>query len=355
MEFQNGIKLLAEKIQSFKENTKTEEATKTAFVIPFLRLLGYDDTNPTEVVPEYNADFGNRNLDKVDYAVFYNSQPIMIIECKHWGVNLNAHDYQLFKYFNASKSRFGILTNGIRYKFFTDLVEPNKMDEEPFLEFDFENIKEQAINELRKFHKSAFDVTNILDSANELKYSAKIRSIIEKELSDPSEEFVKFIGNQIYEGRLVKKLIDQFTPMVKKTANQTIKEMVNERLQTALKKEEQVKPEEELVTENSSPTITITEEELEGFLIVKSILRTKCESTKIQYNDNQNYFTIYYERPRQIICRLYFNREKKYIGLVKDRKEERKQIVILDDIFTHSDKLIEILSSYLKATNLKTS
>jgi len=345
MEFQNSIKSLAEKIQSFKENTKTEEATKTAFILPFLRLLGYDDSNPTEVIPEFTADFGNKKHEKVDYAIFQDGKPTMIIECKHWAENLNVHNSQLFRYFNATQTRFGLLTNGIVYRFYTDLVETNKMDQEPFLEFDFENIKENVINELRKFQKETFDIKKIVDSASELKYSALIRSILEKELSDPTEDFVKFFGKQIYSGKLTAKIIEQFTTIVKKATNQAIKEIVSDRLQSALKKEEETAI--ETVENVEDNLIETTEEELEGFMIVKSIIRIKGEISKIQYKDNQNYFAIYYNKQTQPICRLHFNRAQKYIGLIdENKKEDRVPIESLDDIYSHSDRLLETIERY---------
>lgn len=347
MDFPNDIKLLAEKIQSFKPNTKTEEATKTAFIIPFLRLLGYDDTNPTEVIPEFTADFGDSKANKVDYAIYKDGSPIMVIECKYWKDNLEIHDPQLCKYFNATQAKFGILTNGIRYKFFTDIDEINKMDKEPFLEFDFENIKEATINELLKFHKSSFDVDKVLNSASDLKNLAKLRIVLEKELSDPSEEFVKFLGKQVCEKNFTKKQIESFTPLVKKTTNLTIKELVNERLQAALKKEEEVVvAADEDISENESPLIVTTEEELEGFVIVKSILRSLTDVAKIQYKDNQNYFAIYFEKQNKPICRLHFNRAQKYLGVIKidksnNKEEERIPIDNLDDIFKYSDRLMD--------------
>ncbi len=347
MDFQGNIKLLAEKIQSFKPNTKTEEATKTAFVIPFLRLLGFDDSNPTEVIPEYTADFGNKKFEKVDYGIFLNGIPIMIIECKHWTENLDVHSSQLFRYFNATQTRFGILTNGIRYQFFTDLDETNKMDKEPFLEFDFENIKENIVSELLKFQKSSFDLDKILDSASELKYLALIRIVLEKELSEPSEDFVRFIYKKLkLDKNLTAKMLEQFSLIVKKATNQTIKEMVNDRLQSALKKEEEnniviAEKEEESLIET-------TEEEIEGFLVVKSIIRTKSDVKKIQYKDNQNYFAIYYDKQTQPICRLHFNRAQKYIGLIDENKKEDKiAIEVLDDIYNYSDRLIETVNRYV--------
>ena len=168
MEFKEQIKQLGDKVSKLKDQVKTEEATKSAFIVPFIRLLGYDDSNPTEVEPEFVTDYGAKNVEKVDYAILKEGQPILIIECKHLLENLDKHYTQLHKYFHLTKARFAILTNGIQYNFYTDLDAANKMDEKPFLSFDITNIKEMQIKELAKFHKSGFDIGAILNTASEL-------------------------------------------------------------------------------------------------------------------------------------------------------------------------------------------
>ena len=150
MEFQNKVKGLAERVANLKENIQTEEATKNAFIMPFIQILGYDVFNPMEVIPEFTADIGIKKGEKVDYAILQDGNPIILVECKHWKENLDVHSSQLHRYFHATKARFGLLTNGLKYRFYTDLEQKNVMDTEAFLEFDIENIKENVINELKK-------------------------------------------------------------------------------------------------------------------------------------------------------------------------------------------------------------
>ena len=168
MELQNKLKSLAEKVLKLQGQIDTEESTKHAFVLPFINLLGYDTFDPTEVVPEFTADLGLKKGEKVDYAIFQNGVPIIIIECKKWREKLNAHNSQLFRYFHTTKTRFALLTNGIDYQFYTDLEATNKMDERPFLEFNISQLKESSINEIAKFHKSNFDVEEIVDNASSM-------------------------------------------------------------------------------------------------------------------------------------------------------------------------------------------
>ncbi len=347
MDFQTNLKTFTERVQNLKPNLQTEEATKNGLIMPFIQLLGYDVFNPMEVIPEYIADIGTKKGEKVDYAILQDNQPIMIIECKHWKENLNVHNSQLHRYFHVSKARFGLLTNGAEYRFYTDLEEANKMDSEPFLVVDFENLKDNEVNELRKFQKSNFDIDKIIDSASELKYSSAIKEILERELNEPSEEFVRFFGKQFYSGKLTAKVLEQLTSIVKKATNQSIKEIVNDRLHAALKKEEEV-IEADKDEEEESKIIT-TEEEIEGYHIVRSIIRTQIEAHRIVFRDTQSYFGILVDdNNRKPVCRLHLNGHRKYIGLFDEaKKEERIHIESLDDIYKYSDKLIETVLRHM--------
>ena len=170
MDFKDEIKQFGDRVEKLKAQISTEEATKNAFIMPFIKALGYDVFDPLEVVPEYVADIGIKKGEKVDYAILKDGHPTILVECKHWGENLDVHNSQLFRYFHTTKAKFGLLSNGIVYRFYTDLVEKNKMDEKPFLEFNVTDIKDNQIEELKKFHKSYFDVDNIVNTASELKY-----------------------------------------------------------------------------------------------------------------------------------------------------------------------------------------
>jgi hypothetical protein len=279
MDFKDQIKQLGERVVRLKDQIQTEEATKNAFIMPFIQALGYDVFNPLEVVPEFTADIGIKKGEKVDYAIMKEGQPIILIECKWWGENLDVHNSQLFRYFHTTKSKFGLLTNGIQFRFYTDLIETNKMDEKPFLEFDFTNMKEQVVFELKKFHKSYFDLNSIVSSASELKYSNEIKGILSKEINEPTPNFVKFFVSQVYAGKATEKVMAQFTEIVKRSLNQFISDIISDRLKAALEKEniqdvEQIKLAEALAKEEDNKIVT-TEIEMEGFLVVKSILR-KC-------------------------------------------------------------------------------
>ena len=347
MELINQLKTLSEKIINLKEQIKTEEATKTAFVLPFINFLGYDIFNPTEVVPEFTADIGLKKGEKVDYAIIENKHPILIIECKHWKENLDIHNSQLFRYFHASKSRFALLTNGILYRFYTDLDASNKMDDKPFLEFNITQLKESTISEISKFHKSSFDVTKIVNNASSLKYTEEIKKIFNKQLSEPEVDYIRFFTTKVYNGRITEKVVEQFKELVAKAVNQFISEKVNDRLQNALNKEvEHQTIENEDIQEEVK--IVTTEEELEGYRIVVAILRRKLKVNRIVYRDTQSYFGILLDdNNRKPLCRLHLNGGKKYIGLFNSEKEEtKKQIETIDDIYQFEESLLRTIAYY---------
>ncbi|MGL2965874.1 type I restriction endonuclease [Flavobacterium sp. XGLA_31] len=348
MELQLQLKALADKINQLKDKIETEESTKHAFVLPFINLLGYDTFNPTEVVPEYTADLGLKKGEKVDYAIVENGEPILIIECKNWKENLSVHGSQLFRYFHVSKTRFALLTNGIVYQFFTDLDEKNKMDQKPFLEFDITNLKDNSINEIAKFHKSNFDVNNIVTNASSLKYIQEIRKQIENELDTPSVEFIKFFANKVYAGRLTEKVMEEFRELVSKGFNQFINEKINDRLKSALTKETQKQQADQIDPIEEGTKVLTTEEEMEGYRVVVAILRRKLQVSRIVYRDTQSYFGILLDdNNRKPLCRLHFNGGKKYLGLFNDNKTEKRQAIeTVDDIYRFETELLETVKFY---------
>lgn len=278
MDFKDQIKLLGDRVSKLKHQIATEEATKNAFIMPFLQALGYDVFNPLEVVPEFISDIGIKKGEKIDYAIFKDGKPTILIECKHWNQNLNLHDGQLLRYFHVSKAKFGILTNGIIYRFYSDLVEPNKMDEKPFLEFIINEIKDNQIDELKKFHKAVFDAESIVNTASELKITNELKNLFQQELASPSPEFVKYFARQVYPSVITAKVLEQFTNLTKKSIQQHISDLITDRLKTALTKEdEETKKQEAIQAEQKAKgeevKVVTTVEELEGFMIVKTILR----------------------------------------------------------------------------------
>lgn len=355
MDFKDQIKILGDRVIRLKDQIQTEEATKNAFIMPFIQALGYDVFNPLEVVPEFVSDIGIKKGEKIDYAIFINGKPSILIECKHWAQNLDLHDGQLLRYFHTSKAKFGLLTNGIVYRFYSDLVEPNKMDEKPFLDINITEIKENQVEELKKFHKSYFDPESIVNTASELKYTNELKQLLHTELNNPSPEFVKLLAKQVYPSVITAKVLEQFTNLTKKSVQQYISDLITERLKTALTKEDEAAKEQDNKPSTQSAVepenkIETTVEEMEAFMIIKSILRQKIDIKRISYRDAQNYFSVILDdNNRRIVCRLYLNGNKKYfVTLNEERKEVKNEIKSLDDLFNFTDQLLAIVATIEK-------
>ena len=235
MEFEEKMKEFVERIKKLQNSINTEEATKTSLIMPFFSLLGYDVFNPNEFTPEYTADVGIKKGEKVDYAITLNNVVTILIEAKSVNENLQKHDSQLFRYFGTTTAKLAILTNGIIYKFYTDLEETNKMDSTPFLEINLLDLKETDINEIKKFCKENFDINTVINAASNLKYESSIKKILTEEFSNPSDDFIKLILNRgIYDGVKTQNVIDKYKPIVKKSITHHINSLINQRLQNAL-------------------------------------------------------------------------------------------------------------------------
>ena len=352
MDFKDYCKQLAERVSNLKEQILTEEATKNAFIMPFIQMLGYDVFNPLEVIPELDCDLVKKKGEKIDYAIMKDGEPIMLIECKHWKQALSLHDNQLKRYFVASKARFGVITNGIVYRFYTDLIKPNIMDDAPFLEINMEALKESHIEELKKFHKSYFDVDNILSTASELKYMSELKNTIKAEFSNPSPELVRLFTKRVYDGVVNQKVLDQFTDLVKRSLANHINDVMSERLNVAIKTTEEpaapVQEQTEIEAEPVSKIVT-TDEELEAFYIVKAVLRSVIPAERITYRDAQSYFAVFVDdNNRKPVCRLYFNKTANWIGIFDaDKNEVKHKFDTLDEIYNHQEDLRTAIQKYL--------
>ena len=361
MDFIEELRNLSTNIAKQIENAEqidrniTEEATKHAFVIPFIKILGYNPYNLTEVVPEFTADLGTKQGEKVDYAIFKDDKVIMLIECKKYGADLSdAHTSQLYRYFSVVHARIAVLTDGVIYRFYTDLEETNIMDSKPFLEFNMFDIQEPLVNELKRFTKPTFDLDAALTAASDLKYTKEIKQTMMEQLEAPSEDFVRFFLSFVYSGVKTQTVVQQFTGIVKRALNQFLNEQINQRLQSAISKgevaEESVEIEvpDESIEEELDPRIVTTEEELEGFYTVKSIVREVVAADRIVHRDTQSYMSVLIDDNRlKPICRLYFNTAKKYLSLLNEkRKYERIEIEGIDDIYKYAEQLKATASHY---------
>ena len=323
--------------------------------MPFIQALGYNVFDPLELTPELISDIGTKKGEKVDYAILMEGKPIILFECKKCGGDLNInHASQLFRYFHVTEARFGVLTNGIVYRFFTDLEHPNKMDEKPFFEFNILDLKEQDVEELKKFTKLAFDLETILTTANELKYTRAIQNVLSDWMTSPSEDFVRLVSAEFLAGKRFTPVIkDQFAQITKRAFQQLIGDRINERLKVAMSPEVNLEIKEQAIHEATEPDalqIITSPEEIEGFYIIRAVLRDVIPSRRITMRDAQSYCAILLDdNNRKPICRLRFNNTSKLgLGLFNGKDEEKVQLTDIDDIYKYAGKLKETVLRYMQ-------
>nr|WP_202129562.1 type I restriction endonuclease [Rathayibacter rathayi] len=362
VEFTERLIALATKVHQQRENIQTEEATKNAFIMPFIStILGYDVFNPLEVVPEFIADVGVKKGEKIDYAIVHNGAVQMLIECKKSAEPLRLeHASQLFRYFAVTSARIAVLTNGEQYHFYTDLDAPNRMDAKPFLVLDLTDIDETLIPELTKLTKEVFDLDSIISAAGELKYIGQLKRELGTQFTAPSDEWIKFFTTRVYEGSYTQKVREQFSALVSKASKQFLNEQVNERLKTALgapnfpgteaiaaeqSLTSQAVVEEELEEQSDLET---TLEELEGFQIIKAIACSEVKVNRIAQRDAKSYFAVILDdNNRKPVARLHFNRKQKYLGTFDAEKNEtRHPIASLDEIYSYAEIIRESVRTH---------
>lgn len=373
MELAERAQALALKIRKHKAGIETEEATKNAFVMPFIgNVLGYDVFDPLEVIPEFTADVGLKKGEKIDYAIAHDGQVQVLVEVKKVGDPLRIeHASQLFRYFAVTNARIAILTNGETYQFYTDLDAPNRMDDKPFLIIDFSDIDETLLPELAKLAKDSFDLESVISAAGELKYIGQLKRVLAAQFKQPEDDWIRLLTTRVYEGSFTQRVREQFIPLVSKAMQQFLNEQVNERLKNALGGPDSyvsvtsgATTSEQAVdstTDSSATTATqsttadgrddvlTSEEEIEGYRIVRAIVCSEVSAARVVCRDTKTYFGVLLDdNNRKPIVRLWFNRSKKYVGIFDEHKvETRIPITAVEDIYQHADHLRKTVSRYL--------
>ncbi len=357
MDFIDILKQFASQAIKKKDQLQTEEATKMALIMPFFsQVLGYDVFNPDEFTPEFVADVGIKRGEKVDYAININGKPTILVEAKKCGENLEKHDSQLFRYFGTTEARFAILTNGIVYRFYTDLNEANKMDLEPFFEINLENIKESQVPHLKRFTKASFDAEEMFDFASNLRFTTSFKQNFAALLKDPTDEFVRFMLTDVYQGVKTQAVVERFRPLIKSALNGYVNEIINERIASALtveeeKEEKHEEPEQVDVSEQPEEAeksgIVTTEEEIESYYIICAILGELIEIERIVAKDTRSYYAILIDgMPTKWICRLRLEGTKRNISFRS--RDERISVETPKDIYKYKDELKASLAMVLK-------
>ncbi|WP_234799440.1 type I restriction endonuclease [Borreliella afzelii] len=167
--FIKSIKAVSRKIQNNKDLIENEAQTRQNLIDPFLDAMGYDHTDLSIVKVEDKADIPKLNgLKKVDYIIYptkKDEEPTILIEAKYHNSKEKLGNYlkQLKPYFENIRSQekrveFGVLTDGIEYRFYSDLDKDNLLDNEPFMVINLEKLTTKDFEYLKKFSRNSLNI-----------------------------------------------------------------------------------------------------------------------------------------------------------------------------------------------------
>lgn len=253
----------------------------------------------------------------------------MIVEVKAINSDLNTkHINQLFRYFTVTKARFGVLTNGIIYRFYSDLEEPNKMDLNPFLEINLLDIKEDAIAELSKFKKANFDIKGILNSASELKYTSLIKNAIAEQFKNPSDQFVKsLLTKDIYTGVKTQAVVDKFREIAIVAMNEYMNDLINEKIKNAISPQISAKE----LEQSDIKEYDFLPEELETLDYVRNMLN--LSQTDVVYKKTSRYAYMHLpDSTNKWVCRVAARTNNKLLTLHKFEKHNFETEYYYDEV-----------------------
>lgn len=332
---------LGKRVRDHREVLLTEEAAKNALVMPFLQALGYDVFNPAEVVPEYTCDVGTKKGEKVDYAICDGGRVRMLVECKPASVELSvANASQLFRYFSVTEARLAVLTNGVTYKFFSDIDAANRMDEKPFFTCQIDSLRKQDVATLERFTRASFDIEQIVKEAGALKLQSLVYKELERELANPSEDFVRLVAAKVHSGHITAAVRETYRAAIVSASGALVRNLVNARLTSALSVSNPPEP-----TAEAAPTeaeIETTEEEIAGFNIVRAIAAKRVDPRRIVTRDQKSYCAILLDdNNRKSVARLHFNSATaRYLGMFTGKDETRHPVTDPIDIYKHADAIL---------------
>lgn len=291
-----------EHIKKMGAHCTTEETTKQALILPLLDILGFSSYDPTKVRAEYAADFvGSKSGERVDYALFCDQRPVIFIEAKAYTEKLDNHCPQLSRYYNASPDvSFAIITNGREWRFFTDLVRSNVMDEAPFMTINFEELDLDIVSKLEHFHHDKFQPESLRAIAEENIYLTACSSAIRTMLKEVDHDFVRYVGQRAgIDKMFTVKFLDELQPIVKRSVARAISGVVATILE-APKEEcsEDLHDEEDIVTDPNAPEvdpdnprIITTSEERKMLALCQELL----PDHEITGKDTESYYNVLYQ------------------------------------------------------------
>lgn len=349
-DFQEVFMTLTAKAAQYKGKTLTEEATKHFLILPFIAALGYDIFDIAEVMPEFTADIGIRQKERIDYAILKDGKPIILIECKPVSSNLTVqNEGQLFRYFQTCDARFAVLTNGMQYKFYTDSEKNNVMDTTPFFELDLNNSDISSLSILESFRKEKFNMENLLGQAKNLKHITLAREVVSKELQVPSNEMIHLIASKMYPNtRFTERFKKELSPIICSAFSSTINSRIRAALDTTL--DTVGSNEEDNFNSIQKKEIITTQDEYDAFYTIRGICVELIAPERVVMRDAKSYCAVLFDdNNRMPIARLYFNNlNKLMLGIFRKKNEEKVIISNIREIYMYKDDFLQTVRKYLK-------
>lgn len=337
--FISRLKSHIEHVKKVGEYCSTEETTKQALILPLLDILGFNPYDPTRVLAEFAADFpGAKATERVDYALYCNGQPVMFIEAKPYIADLTNHTPQLSRYFNSSLGvTIGAITNGREWRFFTDLINTNVMDEKPFLTIDFTKAHPEDLTQLAEFKHDNFHAEKLRFFAEENQYIQQFKSVIKKSINEVDIDFVRYVAQQASIPRqLNTKFLESIQPFVQQAVQQAISDTVVKGLSsptiiTAQPIEQKQIKEDPLVLEVALEPDFIVNPDNEKIITTKEerdLLRIVTEllpEIELEGRDTESYYSILYQnKTNRWLFRYDVNRKRPTISFIVPVDDSRK-------------------------------
>ncbi|MCL2624817.1 MAG: type I restriction enzyme HsdR N-terminal domain-containing protein [Planctomycetaceae bacterium] len=317
-------------------------------MLPLFSILGYSTGSASEVKTEFPIDKG-RNQDYVDLVIMRDGKPCIAVECKKGDISNPAWRKQLKNYFqNLPDAKFGVLTNGVKYQFFSDKDQTNVMEEKPFFEFDVTDLKDTEIEILRSFYRGIFDLGAVASIARERMRTAEIQNRIRSEMANPSEAFVRYIAQGFMKSfrgasaaEQTKKQFEQLQSTIRKAFEMVVQETVSKTSASSAGVGPAIQSQGEMVT---------TEEKVEGYHTVRAMLHGVIDLDRVICRDMQSYFAISLDNKWQPVCRLYFNSSQKYVGIFDENKKEiRFPIANAVEVACYKEAMIKTVQGHEEA------
>ena len=349
MDFESRLTEHIDKLNIKKGACTNEETTKTALILPFFTLLGYDTTDPAEVMAESVSAPGGNKDQRVDYCLYSGGKAIIIVEAKPYKANLEKYSTQLANYYTCSDAKIAIITDGVKYRFYTDSVKQNIMDMVPFFDIDLTCLTQQQIDQLAGFQKEGFDAESITS------FSA-FYDFFAEQLKHPSDDLVRLFltGCHVNTPKQTATLCDKYRPLVQKAMEACLNRIMKKSNAIAIKQFQDDGNSTAVPTAppKQASSIVTTQEELDAFAIAQEMLSEIVPASDIGYKDRQRYMGVFYQNNiSKWICRFEFKNKTKVLILPRQTdpalEDRSRKLNAIEEIRQYRDDLIAVLQSYL--------